>query len=829
MDSTYSKLKNQISLIDIDLESIERVGKVISIRKTTEKYLAHSLMILTILGIIFSILIDISDGEAAILQLFNPVEFYWTNYTIWLLISLFSFAIYLRDAARNTEYKRETQSLKNLTQIVSKNNTNITELTPFLSDDLIILLTNIKNDSTPSKYLTNLFIQLIHNEKKVKDNSLIDLLQISKKFDMQRIISQLDNVNYNKNKLENLIKLACIKSPHDQLLQKDLLLTTFETEINHLLNVDIKSIRGYWEFNEINKKIQKNLRTSRVNILPKINNSLTTIYAPFTEEYCREILIDKKNFELTIHWKDLIYLIDILEEPNESILLISKKGVGKSEVIKSLAGLIEANSAGELNNQRLIKLDFNYLLRHLQKPEDISNIFENIINEIKNSQNIILIIDEFDDLMSLPKKSQSILISLIESELLLNKTNKQSSNLKILMTIDEQSYNSEQIPKNLLKLFKPVTLSEPTKLTTSLLLQRKIQSFLKSRIQYNFDSLVKIVELNSFSLLENSEPQKSLITLQKIIKYCEDRKYRFIDTGVVEEHFRFNRNFNTLPTRPHSNNHNYTNLEDLRKTLSSKLLGQPEVIRKIINILSQKNNPKLLLYGPTGVGKKTTAELIAEYFLGDKKYLKSCIAQDFAATTINEIITHVKTHPYSVIYIEEVSKINKLLISFLDRVFKSNEIEISRDNFVNFENVIFIFTTELTGEWINENFQDNDESNYQRLAIATGIEITSQINPIFIEKTDEIIMYRAINYPLAYEIVESEIKKIKLNLENRGFELVHDQKFIEKIVKENFYKNNGASRFSKAINKEVDKQISKRLLNGKINSGGIIDLTVTIN
>ncbi len=171
----------------------------------------------------------------------------------------------------------------------------------------------------------------------------------------------------------------------------------------------------------------------------------------------------------------------------------------------------------------------------------------------------------------------------------------------------------------------------------------------------------------------------------------------------------------------------------------------------------------------------------------------------------------VRRNPYSIVLFDEIEKAHPDVLNLLLQILDEGRLTDSNGRTVDFKNTIIIMTSNIGSEHI----LNNEESKVMD-------ELHNYFKPEFINRIDEVIVFKKLTKEVLYEILDNIIKEIesRLNTLNVKIELTDTAKtyFIDNGYDE-FY---GARPLKRLVNKELETSIAKMIINNEIHENSII-------
>ena len=294
---------------------------------------------------------------------------------------------------------------------------------------------------------------------------------------------------------------------------------------------------------------------------------------------------------------------------------------------------------------------------------------------------------------------------------------------------------------------------------------------------------------------------------------------------------------------------------ELEKVLHKRVIGQNEAVQVVSDAirrnrsgLSDPNRPlgSFMFIGPTGVGKTELAKTLADFLFNDEKSLTridmSEYMEKFSVTRLigsppgyvgydegGQLTEAVRRRPYSVILFDEVEKAHPDVFNVLLQVLDDGRLTDGQGRIVDFKNTIIIMTSNLGSDLIledSENAPENADSS-----ISTEIKekisalLKSNFRPEFLNRIDEIVMFRRLSKDCIGGIVSLQISRVEKRLEEKRIYLDFDKSALDFLSEKGYDSAFGARPVKRAIQTWVENPLSKELLSGRFIEGSRIKAT----
>ncbi|MBS1681028.1 MAG: ATP-dependent chaperone ClpB [Bacteroidetes bacterium] len=293
-------------------------------------------------------------------------------------------------------------------------------------------------------------------------------------------------------------------------------------------------------------------------------------------------------------------------------------------------------------------------------------------------------------------------------------------------------------------------------------------------------------------------------------------------------------------------------LLNLEEELSKRVAGQEEAIKALSDAVRRSRaglqDPKrpigsFIFMGTTGVGKTELSKALAEYLFNDENAMVRIDMSEYQEShSVSRLIgappgyvgydeggqltEAVRRKPYSVILLDEIEKAHPDVFNILLQVLDDGRLTDNKGRVANFKNTIIIMTTNIGSVMIQENFEKITDENYFDVIEHTKDEVVAllkkSVRPEFINRIDEIIMFRPLTKSDIRKIVQIQFELVKKRLAESGITLEIADAALERLAKLGFDPQFGARPLKRVMQREILNELSKQILAGKVNKDSTI-------
>ncbi len=292
-------------------------------------------------------------------------------------------------------------------------------------------------------------------------------------------------------------------------------------------------------------------------------------------------------------------------------------------------------------------------------------------------------------------------------------------------------------------------------------------------------------------------------------------------------------------------------LMQMEDMLRKRVVGQDEpvvavskAIRRSRAGLQDPNRPiaSFLMLGPTGVGKTELAKALAEFMFDDEKAIVRLDMSEYmekvAATRLvgappgyvgyeeGGILTNkIKRKPYSVILFDEVEKAHPDVFNLLLQVLDDGRLTDNQGTTVSFANTLIILTSNLGAAQIQD-VKGDDEKAYATMKEAVLQPVRKHFRPEFLNRLDEVIIFRRLGKSIMRPIVDIQLKKLQKLLDDRRIKLDIEEAVLDLLSTEGYEPEYGARPLRRLIQRRLQDPLSEEILAGKVEDDDRVKITL---
>ena len=282
----------------------------------------------------------------------------------------------------------------------------------------------------------------------------------------------------------------------------------------------------------------------------------------------------------------------------------------------------------------------------------------------------------------------------------------------------------------------------------------------------------------------------------------------------------------------------------LEENMKKRVKGQDEAIKlvseAIIRARAGIKDPKrpigsFIFLGPTGVGKTEVARTLAyELFDDERHMIRIDMSEYMEAHSVSRLVgappgyvgydeggqltEAVRRNPYSIVLFDEIEKAHRDVFNILLQILDDGRITDSQGRTVDFKNTIIIMTSNIGSEYILENHENANEMVMN--------ELRHTFKPEFLNRIDEIIMFKSLSKDVVYEVLDKIIKEIEMRLSDKKITLKLTEDAKKYIIDHSYDENYGARPIKRYVTRNLETILASAIIEDKIKFGSQVTVDV---
>ncbi|HEY9769928.1 MAG TPA: ATP-dependent Clp protease ATP-binding subunit [Coleofasciculaceae cyanobacterium] len=549
-------------------------------------------------------------------------------------------------------------------------------------------------------------------------------------------------------------------------------------------------------------------------------------------------------------------------------ILVGEPGVGKTAIAEGLAQrIVEGDVSSLLADKEVISLDMGSLLAGTKFRGEFEERLKSIVEEVRAAGNIILVIDEIHTIVGAGAMGGAM----DAANMLKPALGRGEIQCLGSTTLDEYRQHIER-DAALERRFQKVMVGEPSIEDAIEILQglrKTYEDFHK--VKYSDEAIKTAVIFSERYITDRFLPDKAIDLIDEAgsrthLNHClqQGKSQNQVDvptinpealTPVVDEEAiaRIVAAWTGVPVTKMTETESET-LMYLEDNLHERVIGQDEAVRAVSRALRRSRSglgdrdrpiASLFFSGPTGVGKTELAKALAIQMFGSQDaIIRIDMSEYMESHTVSKLIGSppgfvgydeggqlteaVRRQPYTIVLFDEIEKAHPDVFNLMLQMLDDGRLTDAQGRTVSFKNTLIIMTSnigskviEKGGSGLGFDFSgDKDDAQYNRIKDLVNQELKNYFRPEFINRLDEIIVFRQLTKPEVRQIAGILLEEISARLEEqREITLGVTSAFEDKVIEEGFDPSYGARPLRRAIMRLLEDSLAEAILSGHVNDG----------
>lgn len=298
-------------------------------------------------------------------------------------------------------------------------------------------------------------------------------------------------------------------------------------------------------------------------------------------------------------------------------------------------------------------------------------------------------------------------------------------------------------------------------------------------------------------------------------------------------------------------------LLELEQELHKRVVSQDEAINAVAKAvrrsrsgLKDPNRPMgcFIFLGPSGVGKTLLARALAEFLFSDESALIQLDMSEFMEKhNVSRLVgappgyvgyeeggqltERIRRRPYAVLLLDEIEKAHPDVYNMLLQIMEEGRLTDSFGRYIDFKNVILIMTSNIGADLIKNQSgfgfgKKSADASYEKMKDLLQKETERHFRPEFINRLDDVIVFRPLSRENLQSIVEYELNKVFKRVIEHGLKLELTTQAKEFLIDKGFNPEFGARPLRRAIEHYIEDPLSEGTLRGNFKGKNLIKIDV---
>ncbi len=291
--------------------------------------------------------------------------------------------------------------------------------------------------------------------------------------------------------------------------------------------------------------------------------------------------------------------------------------------------------------------------------------------------------------------------------------------------------------------------------------------------------------------------------------------------------------------------------------IQSKVIGQDEAVKKVVKAIQRNraglkdpNKPigSFFFLGPTGVGKTQLAKVLAKYLFDSEESLiridMSEYMEKFSISRLvgappgyvgyeegGQLTEKVRRKPYSIVLLDEIEKAHPDVFNLLLQALDDGHMTDGLGRKIDFKNTILIMTSNIgarqladfgTGVGFGTKAQEDQKEEHSKIVVQNALR--KAFSPEFLNRVDDIIMFKSLTRENIHEIIDIEMEKLYGRIRDLGYAINVTEKAKDFIVDKGYDEKFGARPLKRAIQKFIEDPLAEEIVKSNLHEGDTINI-----
>ncbi|PSO47883.1 MAG: chaperone protein ClpB [Cyanobacteria bacterium SW_9_44_58] len=547
-------------------------------------------------------------------------------------------------------------------------------------------------------------------------------------------------------------------------------------------------------------------------------------------------------------------------------VLVGEPGVGKTAIAEGLAQRIVRQDVPEsLSDKQVYSLDMGLLVAGTRFRGEFEERLKGIVKEVQDAGNIILVIDEIHTLIG----GGAMEGGMDAANLLKPALARGELQCVGTTTLDEYRQYIEK-DAALERRFQPVMVDEPSVQQTIEILEGIRTPYEQyHKVKISLEALEAAAKLSDKYINDRQLPDKAIDLIDEAGSRLhlnhsmaeksgeneesqEESDSQELPVVGLEEIAHIISSWTGVPVNKltQAESELLLHLED---TLHERIIGQSEAVTAVSRAIRRarvgmkdEDRPiaSFIFSGPTGVGKTELTKALAQYMFGDEEaMIRLDMSEYMDPQSVSKLIgsppgfvgydeggqltEQIRRRPYTVVLLDEIEKAHPDVFNSLLQILDEGHLTDAKGREVNFKNTLIIMTSNIGSKAIERGggglgfeLDEEGEGEYTRIRNRIQEEMKDYFRPEFLNRVDEVIVFRQLNQEEVGEIADLLLKEISDRLKDQqGIELEVSDRFKDRVISEGYDVAYGARPLRRVLMRLLEDNLAQSILSGEIKEG----------
>ncbi len=609
----------------------------------------------------------------------------------------------------------------------------------------------------------------------------------------------------------------------------------YQTLISHLQLDDADLIRGIEWYNHLREIIEKHRQPRRTG---GVARDWSFGWTPLLNRFGMQMGSDSV-FQLVAQNDSLNQLMGIFSKNGrQNVVLVGQSGAGKTEIVESFASVLldaKAKVPKNLRFRQVYSLDAASLIAAAPDRGGLEQLIPQVLGEAYDAKNIIICLDNaqlfFEDSIG-SVDITNVLLPILKA-----------GNLRMILTVDEQKFLeiSKRNPELANALNRIVVPPANRDETIKIMQDQTIMIEFKNNVTFMYQALVEAYRLGDRYVHDQAMPGKAIKLMESSANYSDNG---LVSAESVRQAIEKTLDIKVSVATDTDEREKLLNLEEL---IHGRMINQVRAVSVVSDALRRAragvrnlNRPigTFLFLGPTGVGKTELAKSLAEiYFKGEDRIIRIDMNEYVGADDVNRLIAdgadnansltaRVMKQPFSVVLLDEIEKAHTNVMSTLLQMLDEGILRDIKNREVSFRDAIIVATSNAGADRIREYIDRGYDIEQFEDKFVDELISSNQFRPEFLNRFDEIVMFRPLNKTELLKVVDLMINSVNKTLALQKVSVKVADEAKEYLVEAGYDPRLGARPMRRVVQRAVENTVAKQMLSGTVEPGSIVEISL---
>ncbi len=533
------------------------------------------------------------------------------------------------------------------------------------------------------------------------------------------------------------------------------------------------------------------------------------------------------------HKEEMDMLELVMTRPNENnVIILGEPGVGRRMIVHELARRIKTMKYDHpsLRNAKVLQVDLGGAIASVQQSgKDPEYELNNLFHEAAYAGNVILVVENFEKYMEN--------IRGFSFTTMLSRYAPMPTFRMIAITTENEFHNSVEQRQGLLMHFDLIHMKEMSEEEAMKTLF--MQFYAGSKTLFTYQALREVVSASYKYTNTAPLPERALNLANGVLLHWQ--KNGVTEKITKEDVLKFVSIKTGIPTGKITKKEK-KKLINLEERFHDNLIGQDEAVRVVANAvrrmrsgMARPNRPagSFLFLGPTGVGKTEMTKTIAQEYFGSKEKMIRFDMSEYntpqalakmigsrATGKKGRLTSLAQEHPYGILLLDELEKANPDILDIFLQVLDEGMVHDAFGKKINFTTMIIVATSNAGAVKIQEHIKNKTPYEQMKEDILNLITKNGKFRPEFINRFDDVVVFRPISRDEAVLITKLLLKKFAQRTEQeQNIRVVFDDDVAQEVVVRGYNELFGARSIHRYIDNSIADALAMKLITGDVYRG----------